>query len=84
MRACVRAKLLQSCLTLCNHMGLDYSLSGSSVHGILQASILEWVAMPSSKGFSQPRSRTHMLYVSYIGRWDLYHQHYLGSPEDLR
>ena len=31
---------------------------GSSVHGILQARILEWVAMPSSRGFSQPRDRT--------------------------
>ena len=39
------AKSLQSCLTLCNPM--DCSLPGSSVHGILQARILEWVAMPS-------------------------------------
>ena len=37
---------------------LDCSLQGSSVHGILQACILEWVAMPSSRGFSQPRNRT--------------------------
>ena len=34
---------------------MDYSLSGFSVHGILQARILEWVAMPSSRGSSQPR-----------------------------
>ena len=47
------AKLLQSCPTLCNPM--DYSPPGSSVHGILQARKLEWVAMPSSKGSSQPR-----------------------------
>ena len=40
------ARLLQSCLTLCDPM--DCSPSGSSVHGILQARILEWVAMPSS------------------------------------
>ena len=46
----MRAKLLQSCLTLCNPM--DYSPSGSSVPGILQAGILEWVAMPSSRGSS--------------------------------
>ena len=39
---------------LCNPM--DYSLPGSSVHGILQARILEWVAMPSSRGSPQPRS----------------------------
>ena len=44
--ACVCAKLLQSCPTLCNPM--DCSPPGSSVHGILQARILEWIAMPSS------------------------------------
>jgi len=41
---CVCAKLLQSCLTLCDPM--DCSPTGSSVHGILQARILEWIAMP--------------------------------------
>ena len=40
------AKLLQSCLILCDPMGC--SLTGSSVHGLLQARILKWVAMPSS------------------------------------
>ena len=50
---CVHAKLLQSCLTLCDPM--DYSLPGSSVHGLLQARILEWVAMLFSRGFSQPK-----------------------------
>ena len=49
----VRAKLLQLCLTLCNPM--DSSLPGSSVHEILQARILGWVAMPSSGGSSRPR-----------------------------
>ena len=44
------AKLLQLCLTLCNPK--DYSLPGFSVHGISQAGILEWVAMPSSRGSS--------------------------------
>ena len=43
-------------LTLCNPM--DYSPPGSSIHGILQARILEWVAMPSSRGSSQPRDQT--------------------------
>ena len=47
------AKLLQLCLTL--HNPMDYSPPGSSVHGILQARILEWVAMPFSRGTSQPR-----------------------------
>ena len=46
----------QSCLTLCDPM--DYSLPGSSVHGILQARILEWVAISFSRGSSQPRDRT--------------------------
>ena len=47
------AKSLQSCPTLCNTMA--YSPLGSSVHGILQARILEWVAIPSSRGSSWPR-----------------------------
>ena len=50
---CMHAKLLQSCPTLCDPMD-----SGSSVHGILQVRILEWVAMPSSRGSLQPRDRT--------------------------
>ena len=45
--ACMHAKSLQSCLTLCNSM--DCSQLGSSVHGIFQARILEWVAMPFSR-----------------------------------
>ena len=44
------------CPTLCN--SVDCSPSGSSVPGILQAGILEWVAMPSSRGSSPPRDRT--------------------------
>ena len=43
-------------LTLCNFM--DHSLPGSSVHGVLQARILEWVAILFSKGCSQPRYQT--------------------------
>ena len=50
------AESLQSCPTLCNRM--NYSLSGFSAHGILQARILGWVVIPSSKGSSQPRDRT--------------------------
>src|SRR5574337_107860 len=38
---------------------MDHSPPGSSVHGILQARILEWVALPSSRGSSQPRDHTH-------------------------
>ena len=47
---------LQSCLTLCDPM--DCNLPGSSVHGILQARMLEWVAMPFSRGSFQPRGWT--------------------------
>ena len=46
---------------------------GSSVHGILPARILEWVAMPSSRRSSQPRDWTYVYYVSCIGRWVLYY-----------
>ena len=45
--------VIQSCPTLCNH--IDCILSGSSVHGILQVRIVEWVAIPFSKGSSRPR-----------------------------
>ena len=49
---CVCAKLLQLCLTLCNPM--DCSPPGSSVHGILQARILQWVACPPSGDLPNP------------------------------
>ena len=53
-RACIGLLCCaQSCLTLRNPM--DCSAPGSSVHGILQARILEWVAMPFSRGSSDPR-----------------------------
>ena len=53
LRKWVKVKVTQSCLTLCNPM--DYK-----VHGILQARILEWVAIPFSRGSSQPRDRTQV------------------------
>ena len=62
----VCAMSLQSCPILCNTM--DCSPPGSSVQGILQARILEWVAMPSSRGSSRPRDPTHVSYISCIGR----------------
>ena len=58
----VHAKLLQSCPTLCDP--IDCSSPGSSVHGILQARILGWVAMSSSRGSSRPRDGTCVSYVS--------------------
>ena len=52
---------------------LDYSLPCSSVHEIFQARVLKWVAMPSSRGSIQPRDRTRISCVSYMGRQILYH-----------
>ena len=52
----VKVFVAQSCLTLCNPM--DCNLPGSSVCGILQARILEWVAIPFSRRSSQPRNWT--------------------------
>ena len=68
---CVHAKSLQSCPTLCNPVVC--SPPGSSVHGILQARILEQVALPSSRGSFWPRDQTCISYVSCIGRCVLYH-----------
>ena len=65
----MHTKSPQSCPTLCDTM--EYSLPGSSIHGILQARILEWVAMYFSRESSQPRYQTHVSYVSCIGRWAL-------------
>ena len=57
-------KVAQLCLTLCDPM--DYTL-----HGILQARILEWVAVPSSRGSSQPRDRTQVSFIAsgFFTRW---------------
>ena len=55
---CMCVLSLHSCLTLWKPM--DCSSPGSSVHGIFQARILEWVGMTSSKGSSSPRDRTHI------------------------
>jgi len=68
---CVCARSLQSCLTLCNAM--DCSLPGSAVQGVLQKRLLEWLAMPSSRGSSRPRDWTWVSYISCIVRQVLYH-----------
>ena len=51
---------------------MDCSLPGSSVLGILQARILEWVAMPSSRGSSQPRDQTQVSHIAgrFFTVWD--------------
>ena len=52
---------------------------GSSVHGIFQMRILEWVVMPSSRGYFWPRDRTLVSYVSCVGKQFLYHWAHLRS-----
>ena len=65
---CMCVLVAQLCLTLCDPT--DYSPPGFFVHGILQASILEWIAVPFSRGSSRPRNRTP---VSCINQQILYH-----------
>ena len=52
---------------------MDCNPSGSSVRGIFQATILEWVAVSSFRGSSQPRDQTHVSCIFCIDRWSLYH-----------
>ena len=54
---CVKVKVAQLCPTLCDPM--DYT-----VHGILQARILEWVVIPFSRGSSQPRDQTQVSHIA--------------------
>ena len=75
------SEVAQLCPTLCDPM--DCSLSGSSLHGILQARVLEWVAISFSRGSSWPRDRTRVSHIpgrcfnlwatkeahSYYGPW---------------
>ena len=74
---CVCAQSLQSCLILCD--SVDHSPPGYSVHGIFQARILEWVAMPSSRGTSRPSNRNQ---VSCIAG-GFFTTEPLGKPQGL-
>ena len=65
------SEVTQSCLTLCDPM--DYTLPGSSVRGISQTRILEWVAISFSREFSWPRDQTHFTCISCVARQVLYH-----------
>ena len=69
----------QSCPTLCDP--IDCIPPGSSVHGILQARILEWVAMPFSRVSSQPRDQTQVSHIAdiFVTIWAT-----RGNPEALR
>ena len=75
MYACVFSGF--SCVHSCDPM--DCSPAGSSVHGILQARILEWVAAPSSRGSSWPRDQTHVSCIAG-GFFLLSHR---GSPSSM-
>ena len=68
--ACVCAPLL-CYLTLCDPMSCN--MPGSSVHGIFQARILEWVAISSSRISSWPKDQTHVSCISSTSRWILHH-----------
>ena len=73
--------IAQSCLTLCDPM--DCNPPGSSVQGLLQASILDWVAMPSSRGiFSTQGSNPCLLHLLHY-RWILYHGATGEAPKEF-
>ena len=69
----------QLCLTLSDSM--NCSPPGSSVHGIIRAGILDWVAIFSSRKSSQPRDWTHFSCIFCIGRQILLSLSHLGSPK---
>ena len=75
-RECV-CSVTWSCLTLCNSM--DCRPPGSSVHGILQARMPEWVAISFYRGTSQPRDWTLVSDISSTGRQVLYHYRHRES-----
>ena len=76
--AAAAAKSLQLCPTLCNP--INYCLPGSSVHGILQARILEWLAMPFSRGIF-PTQRTSLASPELADGF--FTPDHLGSPHTL-
>ena len=71
----VKVSVIHSCSAICDSM--DCSLAGSSVHGILQGRILEWVAVSFPKGSSWSRDRT---WASCIAGRFFYHLSHQGSP----
>ena len=80
----VKVLVTQSCLTLCDTM--DCSPPGCSVHGILQARILEWVAISFSRGSSHPGIEPTFHAepcIFCIGRWVIYQLSYWGSPSNF-
>ena len=77
------ATSLQLCPSLCNPM--DCSPPGSSFHGILQARILEWIAMPSSRGSYQPRVWTQLFFcIALISQKSFLEVELLGTSAFLK
>ena len=77
--------VIQLCPTLCDPM--DYSLPGSSLHVILQARILERVAMPSYRRSSQPRDQTQVSWIAarFFTIWATWKTHKnLLAPFDIQ
>ena len=74
------SEVAQSCPILCNPM--DCSLPGSSIHWILQAGILECIAISFSRGSFWPRDQTRVSCVSCICRWVLYQLSHRGSSKN--
>ena len=84
------SEVAQSCPTLCNPM--DCSPPGSSIHGVFQARVLEWVAISFSRGSSQPwrtnpglPHRGQTLYrLSHKSLHQLFNQHFLSNQHGMR
>ena len=77
IRPWMHAKSLQSCPTLCNAM--DYNPPGSSVHGIIQARILKWVAISCPRGSSQPKDQTWVSHMQADSLLSAKEAHYLKN-----
>ena len=75
---CVCVLVAQLCLTLCDP--IDYTAWGSSIHGILQARILEYVTIPFSRVTSQPRDWTRVSCIAgkFFTIWAMREAHILG------
>ena len=82
----VEVSVIQSCLTLWDPMEYKYSLSGSSVYGILQARILEWVAIPFFRGSSWTRDRTQVSCIAgrFFTVWAPREAQCIGTAKSLQ
>ena len=69
----------QSCPTFCD--SIVWELSGSFLHGIFQARIVEWFAISYSRGSSRPRNGTYVSSISWIGRWIFFTMALPGKSE---